>query len=165
MTRLFVGILLIFTAVAQSTVLSLTSLLGIAPNLVLVIILVWSSLRGAREGVIWAFAAGLMLDLLALDPLGSNALALLAVALVGSLARRPLLQSGLMFSMVMVVLATIVHFLIASVIDIAVGAGYSLLISIRLGFLTAFLNMLTVPPIYGLVVLLDHMGVRRVAQA
>lgn len=165
MTRLFFALLLVITAVAQSTVLSVAAFLGLAPNLILVLILVWSSLRGAREGVAWAFGAGLMLDLLALDPLGSNALALIVVAVIGSLAQRPLMQSGLVLTMLMVIVATLAHFVVASFVDALMGAGYSFMISVRLGALTALLNVLTVPPLYGVVLLLDRVGVRGVAQA
>lgn len=165
MTRLIFAFLLVITAIAQSTILSPTVVLGIAPNLVLVLVLLWSSRYGAREGVVWAFGAGIALDLLALDPLGSNALALIAVAIIGSLARQPLLQSGLLLTMLMVLVATLAHFVVASVIDAMVGVGYSFLISIRLGLVTAFLNALMVPPLYGLIILLDRLGVQRVAQA
>lgn len=165
MSRLFFAILLIFVAAAQSTVISTAGFLGIAPNLVLVLVLLLASRYGVREGVVWAFGCGLMLDVMALDPLGSNALALIPVAIVGALAQRPLLQSGLLFSMLIVVVATIAHFAIASVIDGMIGAGYGFLVSIRLGLITAFLNMLTVPPLYAAVILLDRLGVPRVAQA
>jgi rod shape-determining protein MreD len=113
----------------------------------------------------WAFGAGIMLDLLALDPLGSNALALIVVAIIGALAQRPLLQSGLMLTMLMVVVATLAHFVVAALVDSLAGAGYSFLISVRLGIITALLNVLTVPPLYGAVLLLDRVGVRGVAQA
>lgn len=165
MSRLFFAFLLIVIAGAQSTVFPSAGLLGIAPNLVLVLVLLLSSRYGAREGVVWAFGAGVMLDLIALDPLGSNALALIPVATIGALARRPLLQSGLLFSMLMVLIATITHFAVASIIDAMIGDGYGFLVSIRLGLITAFLNTLTVPPLYAVVGLLDRLGVPRVAQA
>jgi rod shape-determining protein MreD len=164
-TRLYFATLLILIAVAQSTILSTTGILGVSPNLVLVLILVWSSRYGIREGVVWAFSAGLMIDVLALDPLGSNGLALIVVAVIGSFAQRPLLQSGVLVAMLMTIAATVSHFIVASFIDTLTGTGYPVLISIRMGLLTAFLNALTVPIMYGLIVLLDRFGVSRVAQA
>lgn len=164
-TRLFFALLLIFIAIAQSTVLSPASVLGIAPNLVLVLVLLLSSRYGMREGIIWAFSAGILLDLLALDLLGSNAIAMIVVAIIGSLAKRPMLQSGLLLVMLMVLGGTVAHFLIASIIDSMAGTGYSFVVSLRLGLVTAFLNTLTVPILYGVVVLLDRLGVQRVAPA
>jgi rod shape-determining protein MreD len=163
--RLSFAILLILIAVAQSTLASLTQMFGIAPNVVLVMVLLLSTRFGVREGVAWAFGAGMVLDLLALDALGSNGLALIPVALIGGLAQRPLLQSGLLLSMLMVLVATVAHFVVASVIDMFVGGGYAFLVSIQLGLVTALLNTLVVPPLYGLVILFDRVGVPRVAQA
>ena len=165
MTRLYFALLLILITAAQSTFLSTSGFLGVSPNLVLVLILVWASRYGVREGVVWAFGAGLLLDLMALDPLGSNALALIPVAIIGSFAQRPLLQSGVLVAMMMTVVATVAHFLVASLIDTLTGTGYPVLLSVRMGLLTAFLNALTVPFMYGLVILLDRFGVGRVAQA
>jgi rod shape-determining protein MreD len=165
MIRLLFAALLIFAAIAQSTLFAFSSWFGIAPNLVLVFVLVLSTRYGVREGIIWAFGAGLMLDLLALDPLGSNGLSLLPVAAVGAIAQRPMLQSGLLLTMLMVLLATIAHFSVASIIDTLTGTGYSFMVSLRMGLVTAFLNSLVVPPLYGLVILLDRLGVHSVAQA
>jgi rod shape-determining protein MreD len=165
MIRLLFAALLIFAAIAQSTLFTFSSWFGIAPNLVLVFVLVLSTRYGVREGIIWAFGAGLMLDLLALDPLGSNGLSLLPVAAVGAIAQRPMLQSGLLLTMLMVLLATIAHFSVASIIDTLTGTGYSFMVSLRMGLVTAFLNSLVVPPLYGLVILLDRLGVHSVAQA
>jgi rod shape-determining protein MreD len=165
MTRLWFAVLLVLMGTAQSTILSVTNLFGIAPNVVLVLVLLLSRRYGVREGVVWAFGAGIMLDLLALDPLGSNGLALIPVAMIGAVAQRPMLQSGLLLTMLLVLLATLAHFSVASIIDTLIGTGYSFLVSIRLGLITAFLNALVVPPLYGLVVLLDRVGVQGVAQA
>jgi rod shape-determining protein MreD len=164
-TRALFAVILILIAIAQLTVLSLTHVFGVGPNLVLVMVLVLSTRYGMREGVAWAFGAGLLLDLLALDPLGSNALALMPVAVIGAVAQRPMLQSGLLLTMLMVLAATVAHFSVASIIDTLSGVGYSFVTSIRLGILTAMLNSLVVPPLYGLVIVLDRVGVNRVAQA
>jgi rod shape-determining protein MreD len=164
-TRLYFAVLLVIVAAAQSTLLSTVGVLGVSPNLVLVLVLLWSSRHGLTEGIAWAFGAGIMLDLLALDPLGSNALALLIVALIGSLAQRPLLQSGIVLPMIMVLIATAGSVLVSSLVDMLSGSGYPLMVSLRLGLLTAFLNALVVPPLYGLLVLLDRLGVSSVAPA
>jgi rod shape-determining protein MreD len=164
MIRLLFAALLVIIAIAQSTVFTFASWLGIAPNLVLVLVLLLSTRFGIRESIVWAFGAGLMLDLLALDQLGSNGLALLPVAVIGALAQRPMLQSGLLLTMLMVLIATLAHFSVVSLIDTLSSGGYPFLVSIRLGLVTSFLNTLVVPPLYGLVIVLDRVGVHSVAQ-
>lgn len=64
----------------QATLLSRVSVLGGQPNLMLLVVLVWTVVRGIEEGLIWAFVGGLILDLLSGGPLASIALAMLAAA-------------------------------------------------------------------------------------
>ncbi len=53
---------------------------GARPDLVLLVVLVWASVRGVAEGAVWAFIGGLMVDLLSGGPLGATVLALLTAA-------------------------------------------------------------------------------------
>jgi rod shape-determining protein MreD len=163
--RLVFALILLVTAVAQSTVLPAINFLGVSPNLVLVLIVIWSNFYGAREGVVWAFFAGVMIDVLAVGALGSTSLALIPVALIGGLARRPLLQSGLVLPMILVVAATLASILVLAIVGAIAGQGYPFLVSVRLGLLTALLNTMMVPPLYLILAFLDRVGVRGVAQA
>lgn len=52
------------------------------PDLVLLLVGVWSLRRGAEEGAVWGFIGGLMLDLLSGGPFPATTFALLAVSLV-----------------------------------------------------------------------------------
>ena len=166
MTRVFFGLILILTAFAQATVFPMVRVLGgMGPDLVLVLILVWSGLRGSREGLVWAFALGLLLDLLTLDPLGVNALALIPVALIGGVASRRLFHSGLIIPMVAVVAATLAHQVVSVSLVALTGLHYPLLVSVKVGVLTALLNVLVVPPLYLFVTAMDYLGVGRAARA
>jgi rod shape-determining protein MreD len=49
----------------------------------LLVVLVWTILRGLNEGMVWGFVGGLAIDLLSGGPFGAHTLALLGVALVG----------------------------------------------------------------------------------
>lgn len=165
MTRLFFGLILILTAFAQATIFPAVNVLGIGPNLVLVLVLVWASLRGTPEALLWIFPLGLLLDFLTLDPLGTNGLALVPVALIGGLARRRLLHSGVIIPMIAVVAATLAHQLVGLAIAAAVGPYTPLSGSIRLALLMALLNMVVVPLLYLAVQLMERMGVGRAARA
>jgi rod shape-determining protein MreD len=72
--------MLVVLAILQSVWLSDVDVLGAQPDLVLLVVIVWSSLRGAGEGALWGFVAGLILDLFSGGPLGGHALALVGVA-------------------------------------------------------------------------------------
>ena len=55
---------------------------GVKPNLVLVAVVVMTAFGGFLPGIVWAFAAGLTVNLLVGEPLGSIPLGLLLVAAV-----------------------------------------------------------------------------------
>lgn len=84
MSPYLVGLLLIVIALAQTTLSPRLALLGVQPNLMLLTVLSWSLLRGWKEGMLWAFGGGLLLDLLSGAPLGTSALSLLLVSFLSS---------------------------------------------------------------------------------
>jgi rod shape-determining protein MreD len=61
----------------ELTVVSHLSVNGAHPHLVLVLGVIWTVAAGVESGLVWAFAGGLLLDVLAQRPLGSTAFALL----------------------------------------------------------------------------------------
>ena len=60
------------------------------PHLVLVLGVIWTVASGLDAGLAWAFAGGLLLDILAPRPLGSTAFALLVSLTLAAAASRPL---------------------------------------------------------------------------
>jgi rod shape-determining protein MreD len=148
MARILFALLLFSAAMIQAVTLPSLHVLGVLPDLVLVLILVWSALRGTAEGLIWAFAVGLLLDVLALDPLGTNGLALLVVVLMAGPARRRLLHSGMVFPMLLVVFATMLHAFVLLMLRSDTSAGIPVSAVIRISFLQGLLNAVLVPPIY-----------------
>lgn len=77
----FAALILLF-ALAQGPIVQALFPLDVTPNIVLVLVTLWAGYHGMREGVAWAFVAGIFLDLLLFEPLGSHALAMMAVVLV-----------------------------------------------------------------------------------
>jgi rod shape-determining protein MreD len=69
-------------ALTQTVLLAQVDLWGARPNLMLLVVLVWSVIRGVDEGMVWGFIGGLVVDLLSGGTLGATVLALLAVALL-----------------------------------------------------------------------------------
>jgi rod shape-determining protein MreD len=132
----------------QATVFPNSELIGIFPDVTLVIILVWSAVRGVRDGMIWAFLVGILLDTLALDPLGGNALALLPVVLLGALSGRAFFQSNLIVPILACVLATFLHALVLLLVRSAGGTSVSFAPLLRIIMLQTILNVMIVPPIY-----------------
>jgi rod shape-determining protein MreD len=162
MTRPVFGLLLIVAALLQTALLPRWQLLAVVPGLVVVLLFAWSAYRGLPEALLWAFAAGLLLDILGLDRLGTNALALLPVALLGGLSRGRFFQSGLIFPMILAMIATFAY--VASLLALRGLAGGGGAVEQALGRITllqALLNALLVPLVFGLVAWLQRMEPER----
>jgi rod shape-determining protein MreD len=79
--RVLFAALLLIVALGQGPIIQALFPLDVTPNLVLVLVTLWAGYHGLREAMVWAFAAGILLDLLLFAPLGAHALAFMAVAL------------------------------------------------------------------------------------
>ena len=144
------ALLLVTAALAQATILPALGPIAVLPNLVLVLLLLWSALRGIAEGLVWIFGIGALLDLLALDPIGTNALALLPVALLAGPARRRFFHSGMILPLLLAMLATVAHAVLLTFLRGMADASVAIPAAAiaRLTFLQALLNALLVPPLY-----------------
>ena len=154
MPRVIFALLLMAFALVQTSVLPMAQSLGIIPDLVLVALLLWSATCEPREGLLWAFGIGLFLDLLTLAPLGSTALGLLPVTVIGWLSRSRFFQSSVLFPLLMVMAATLARGVVLIVLTPLVGGHVSVLGVARFGLLGALLNSLLVLPLYLIVQLL-----------
>ncbi|MHB8621640.1 MAG: rod shape-determining protein MreD [Chloroflexota bacterium] len=96
-------------AVLQVSLFSRVSLLGAAPQLVLLAVIAWSILRGPVEGMYWGFAGGLLYDLASGGPVGVSALAMVAVAAAAGLGGKALFSSNVLLPILAVFAATIVY--------------------------------------------------------
>jgi|SRR5215211_1880834 len=148
MARIIFAIGLICAALIQATILPALHIIEVLPDITLVMLLVWSALHGVPEGLICAFALGLFMDILALDTLGTNGLALLGVALLGGLARKRFFHNTLIVPLVLAVAATMVHAVVLLLLRSGEGGGLPISSVFRLIFLQALLNLLFVPPFY-----------------
>lgn len=161
MKRLLFALLLVGTATVQVTLLPRLNPLQIGPDLVLGLVLVSSSFSGIPAGMVWAALAGLTLDVLTLEPLGSHGLALLLVAVIGGLARRRLFRSDLVIPMALVVLATLASHLVVAGLQWALGQRPPAEAVLRVAVLTAVLNVAAVPLVYMVIAALERLGMRR----
>jgi rod shape-determining protein MreD len=77
-------------------------------DLVLLLVVAITLVRGLREGLIWAFIGGLLLGVLApyTLPLGSYSLLLIVVAVLASLSQNNLFESNLIMPLAIVAIAS-----------------------------------------------------------
>jgi rod shape-determining protein MreD len=101
LTRLIGPALLISAALVQATLSPYMKINGIHPDLVLLLVIGWTALRGLEEGVIWSLIGGLSLDFLSGAPFGVLSLSLLLVALVTSLFHGRIFGSSIVLPVIL----------------------------------------------------------------
>jgi rod shape-determining protein MreD len=149
MGRPIFGLVLVFAALLQTALLPRWQILAVTPGLVVVLLLGWTAQRGVAEGLAWVLGAGILLDVIGLDRLGANALALLPVALLGGLSRGRFFQSALVFPMMLAMLATFLY--VGALLGLRglLGEGGDATQALgRVTLLQALLNALLVPPVF-----------------
>jgi len=96
-------------ALLQATILARIHFLGVAPNLMLVIVVSWSLLHGMTTGLVWAFVGGLALDLISGMPLGTSSLALMIACLATGIGTNKVFSTNLLFPLLIVCLSTVLY--------------------------------------------------------
>ena len=119
---LYYGIpILLIAAVVQSAWLEDVLILGGRPDLVLLLVVTWSIIRGAHEGVVWGFVGGICCDLLSGGSFGLWTLSLTAVGLLAGQPWVHALGPTVMRLALMSALGTILGHLILLVLMILLG--------------------------------------------
>lgn len=116
MARVIFGVVLFSMVFAQATIIPALNPLNVSPDFVLLLLFVVTLFAGVREGLAWLFVAGILTDVLAMDPLGANGLALLPAVVLVEPARLPVFRANLLIPLVLVVVATLLHGLIQGLI-------------------------------------------------
>jgi len=102
-------------AILQTAVLPRFPIAGLEPQLVFLVALAWGLLRGLEEGLVWAFIAGLWLDLFSMTPLGLSSLAFMAAVAGPVLLQGVLPPRRLPVAALMAALGTLVYLLFYAV--------------------------------------------------
>jgi len=95
--------------ILQSTLASRLHILGVTPNMVLLVTISWTLLRGTQEGSVVALAGGVVFDALSSAPFGAATLSLVAVALVAGVWEMNLFRSIRLVPYMAALLGTLVH--------------------------------------------------------
>jgi rod shape-determining protein MreD len=103
------GLGLFLVVIIQATLMSRIRVLGASPNLLLVSAIAWGLLHTVTDGVIWAFAGGLGLDLITGMPLGTTSLAAMTATLLTGLGRNRVFANNLWWPMLVALMATPVY--------------------------------------------------------
>jgi rod shape-determining protein MreD len=113
------------------------------------VVVSWSLLRGAREGILWGFLGGLSLDFLSGLPLGTNALSLTLTAYAASLGQLTIYRTNPFFPPALALAASILNDCVLMLLLSL--SGYALAwadLLLRVGVPSALLGGLTMPLVH-----------------
>lgn len=101
--------LLVTVALLQTTIVPRLVVWGVHIDLPLVVVVNWSLLQGSREGMIWGFTAGLVVDLFSGAPFGAATLSMLAVGFLSGLGHATVFRARIVLYLGTVFLATVLY--------------------------------------------------------
>ena len=104
------------TAVLQSTVLRFVEIAGVAPDLVLVMLVFLANKNGIMTGQVTGFVGGVVLDVMGLAPLGFYALLYTAIGALFGLTRGKIFVDPIFLPVVLSVVAMIVKGVLAVIV-------------------------------------------------
>ncbi|MFQ5594473.1 MAG: rod shape-determining protein MreD [Anaerolineae bacterium] len=102
-------LLLAGIALIQMTLAPHLSIMGGRPQFMLLTVVSWALLRGGREGAVWGFAGGVMLDLLSGAPFGVITLSLLLVGYLSGLGEINVFRANFLLPAFVVLVATLLY--------------------------------------------------------
>jgi len=114
-------LLLTLVTVVQATAMPFVTFAGVKPDLMLVTVVSWSLLRGTRDGAIWGFTGGLLLDLFSGAPLGSTTCTLTLVGALSGIGQASIFRANLALLVLAVAGATLAYNALLAIILTLLG--------------------------------------------
>ena len=141
--------LLVAVAILQSTLVSHFRIWGVFADLPLLVVASWSLLRGPRDGLIWGFIAGVILDLFSGAPFGAATFGLMAAGFLAGLGHSTVFRSQLFLPLLVMLLATVVYDMLFLLVVWISGHSVSWLDSLfHLVLPSAILNAILTPVVF-----------------
>lgn len=99
----------------QTSAVPAFELLGVAPNLVLVVLVCWVVVRGQSETMVLVPLAGITIGLLSFQGMGESVAAFMPIVLLATLRRAMEPRSEYVWTLAIVIVATALHFVALAV--------------------------------------------------
>lgn len=93
----------------QTTAAARFKVLGVKPDVVLLLLVIGALVYGSRPGLLWAFIGGLALDVFSGGPMGSSSLALMAATFMAGYGHRTLSRYNVLVPIGATAVATLVY--------------------------------------------------------
>ncbi len=152
MKYVFATLLLLLIALVQTSVLPAFPIFGASPNLVLVLLVCWTIVRGRQEAMVVIPVGGLCLSLLGSQPVGVALLAATPVLLLSELQALRLTPNNLLLALAVVFLSSLIYqaILLAALRLEGDTVGWLSALT-RVVLPTSIIDVLFTPPLYWIV--------------
>jgi len=141
--------LLLTVAILQTSAMPSLSLSGVMPDLMLLVVVSWSLLRGTREALLWALGGGLLLELLSGGPPGAMVVSLALSGVVTGMGELNLFRDSVWLPLVAGLLATGLYDLSYWVVlQVSGRSGLGITILLQVMAASLVLNALVMYPTY-----------------
>lgn len=116
----------------QLTLINLFTIQGLKPDLILLVVIVFSLLQGAEEGTIFGFASGLLQDIFSTGLLGVNALVKTIIGFICGILKVRIFAEHILFIIpVITFIVSIGQSILIFLVLHAFGVEYSLVWSLK----------------------------------
>ena len=131
MKILLKGAIIVVALLVQLTLINSITILGLKPDLIMVVVVVFSLLKGEKEGVISGFASGLLQDIFSTGLLGINALAKTVIGFTCGILKEKIFYEHILFLIPVITfiasfMQSILIFLLLRAFGIECGLAWSL---------------------------------------
>ena len=131
MKILLKGAIIVVALLIQLTLINSITILGLKPDLIMVVVVVFSLLRGEKEGTISGFASGLLQDIFSTGLLGINALAKTVIGFTCGILKEKIFHEHILFLIPVITfiasfMQSILIFLLLRAFGLEYGLAWSL---------------------------------------
>jgi len=124
--------IIVVALLIQLTLINSITILGLKPDLIMVVVVVFSLLKGEKEGTISGFASGLLQDIFSTGLLGINALAKTVIGFTCGILKEKIFHEHILFLIpVITFIASITQSILIFLLLRAFGIEYNLAWSLK----------------------------------
>jgi len=132
MKILLKGAIIVIVLLIQLTLINSITILGLKPDLLMVVVVVFSLLKGEKEGTISGFASGLLQDIFSTGLLGINALAKTVIGFICGILKEKIFHEHILFIIpVITFIASFMQNILIFLLLSAFGIEYNLAWSLK----------------------------------
>ena len=143
------GVVALFLALLQASSIQQFKVVGVTPNLLLVLLVSWLVVRGLDDVLPMIAVAGITISFVGLQTPGLVLLALLPIAGLGLLREMHVIHSDLLLVLVLVAAATVAYESVIVASLVVTGGGYDVIAALRSAVIpAAIVNVIITPPVY-----------------